>query len=51
MKAFKYGNVRFRSRSAAARFYLKRTTLSQTAIAKRLHVSVPCVCQIAAEVR
>lgn len=47
MKAYKMGAVKYRSRSAAARWLLKNTKLSQTAIAKKLRVSIPCVNQLA----
>lgn len=47
MKAVKIGAVKFRSRSAAVRNYLKRSSkLTQTAIAQKCGVSVPCVNQI-----
>jgi len=38
-----------RGRRAAARHYLTRTKWSQTAIAKKLRVTVPCVNQVATE--
>jgi len=51
MKSAKFGALKFRSRRAAARHYLTHTKLSQTAIARRLHVTVPCVNQVATEIR
>jgi predicted XRE-type DNA-binding protein len=47
MRAFKLGAVKFRSRSAAAKYLLRNSHLSQTEIAKRVHVSIPCVNQLA----
>jgi predicted XRE-type DNA-binding protein len=47
MRSFKLGAVKYRSRSAAAKYLLRHTHLSQTEIAKRVHVSIPCVNQLA----
>ena len=43
--------IQFKSASLAARFMLKRTKKSQSAIARHCGVSQPCVCQLAAEIR
>jgi predicted transcriptional regulator len=51
MQAKKIGKMRFRSRSAAARFLIKRSRKSFTVIAKRLGISLPCVSQVAATIR
>ena len=52
MKAVKSGRIKYRSASdAIRRHYLKRTKLPQSEIARRLHVSVPLVNQIAHEAR
>ena len=48
MRAAKLGAIRFRSRSAKVRFYLKNTSLSQTLIARKCRVSIPCVNQVLA---
>lgn len=45
MRIAKHGAIKFRSRSAKARFLLKTTSLSQTEIARRCHISIPCVNQ------
>jgi hypothetical protein len=48
-RRFKIGKFSFRSRRSAARWYLTRSKLSQTEIARRLKVTVPCVNQVATE--
>jgi len=47
----RFGAIHKRSAREAARLYLTRTHLSQTEIARRLHVTVPCVNQVAMELR
>lgn len=49
-KPIKIGSLKFRSRSKAARYYLKRSKMSQSAIARKVGVSQPCVAQLAATV-
>ena len=48
-RPFKVGAIKYRSRRAAARYYLTHSKLSQTAIARKLHVTIPCVNQVATE--
>lgn len=42
------GNVRYKSRSDLARYFLRNTKMSQSAIARKVGVSQPCVAQLAA---
>ena len=51
IKPVKIGAVSYRSRRAAARYYLTRTHLTQTAIAQKLNCSIPCVNQVASELK
>lgn len=51
MTACKIGNKTYRSRSAAASWYLKRSKFSQSEIARKVGVTVPCVNQIAAKLK
>jgi len=57
MKAVKIKGVNYPNRSEAARYLVKknmkltRSRVTNTAIAKRLHVSLPLISQITAEYR
>ena len=52
MTACKVGAIKFRSARSAARYMLRRCpNMTQTAIAKKLHVTIPCVNQVATELR
>jgi DNA-directed RNA polymerase specialized sigma24 family protein len=49
MRIAKHGAIKFRSRSAKAAFLLQKyPSWSQTAIAKRCGISIPCVNQVLA---
>ena len=52
MKAKKIGAIKFRSARAAARYMLQRySSWTQTQIARKLRVTIPCVNQVAMELR
>ncbi len=47
----KIGAVTYRSEREAAKWYLRHSKLSQSAIARKVGCSAPCVCQCAGEMR
>jgi DNA-directed RNA polymerase specialized sigma subunit len=50
-RPMKFGAIKFPTASKAAVYMLKRTSLSQSEIARRCGVSQPCVCQLARDVK
>lgn len=51
MKKFKFGAIKFKTCSSAARYFLKTTKLNQTEIARKIGTTPALVCQIAGRVR
>jgi hypothetical protein len=45
------GNCVHKSQRQAAKWYLMHSKLSQSAIARKVMCSAPCVCQVAAELK
>lgn len=43
----KVGAIKYRSARAAIRYYLTKTKMSQSDIARKLNVTPACVCQVA----
>jgi len=47
----KIGAIKYRTATAAIKYLLTRTKLTQSAIARRVGVSTACVCQLASSKR
>jgi len=47
----KIGAVTYQSQREAAKWYLRHSKLSQSAISRKIGCSAPCVCQCAGELR